>query len=106
MGGPTDQEQRLFTEVKNYLNITWDDPDTDARVRVWIQSGMVYLDKKRGAPTDYTKPSVSKTLLLEYTRYMRDSALDVFENNYRSMILSMQHERSVSAYVEKTVSKE
>lgn len=96
----------LFSEVKSYLNISWSDPDTDAKVCVWIQSGIAYLDEKRGAPADYTTPSISKTLLLEYTRYMRDSALDVFENNYRSMILSMQNGRAVNAYVEKTVSKE
>lgn len=104
---PADQtNQQLLTEVKKYLNITWSDPDTDLKVGIWVQSGMAYLDKKRGAPTDYMVPSISKTLLFEYARYMRDSALDVFEINYRSMILSMQHERSVSAYVEKTVSKE
>ena len=106
MGEKDNQEQRLFPEVKTYLNITWADPDTDARVRFWIQSGIAYLDKKRGAPADYMQPSLSKTLLFEYARYMRDSALDVFENNYRSMILSMQHERAVSVIVEKTVSEE
>ena len=35
---------------------------------------------------------------MEYVRYARDSALDVFENNYQSLILSMQSERRVSAY--------
>ena len=34
-------------------------------------------------------------MLFEYVRYARDSALDVFENNYTSMILAMQHERRV-----------
>lgn len=106
MESTVDQEQRLFAEVKSYLNITWSDPDTDAKVRIWIQSGIAYLNEKRGGWTDYTVPSTSKTLLLEYARYMRDSALDVFENNYRSMILSMKNGRAVEAYVEKTISEE
>ena len=39
-------------------------------------------------------------LLMEYVRYARDSALDVYENNYTNMILSMQNERAVARYVE------
>ena len=35
---------------------------------------------------------------MEYARYMRDSALDVFENNYREMLLGMQTERLVNEY--------
>ena len=41
---------------------------------------------------------------MEYVRYARDSALEVFETNYQSLILTMQNERRVSAYgVESTV---
>ena len=36
----------------------------------------------------------------DYARYARDSALDVYENNYTNMILSMQNERAVARYVE------
>jgi len=32
-------------------------------------------------------------------RYARDSALDVFENNYRSMLLSMQSDKAVMDFV-------
>ena len=99
------QIQQLIPDVKNHLNISWSDPGTDRNVVSWIGAGIAYLDDKRGAPADYTKPSNEKTLLLEYCRYMRDSALDVFENNYRSLILGMQNRRAVSAYVEKTASE-
>ena len=100
------QQQKLLPVVKNYLNITWSDPDTDLRVGIWIQSGISYLDGKRGEPADYMKPGISNTLLLEFCRYMRDSSLDVFENNYRSMILDMHNGRAVTAYVEKTIPEE
>ena len=99
----TPKVQALMDDVRSYLNITWRDPDTDNRVGIWISQGIAYLDGKRGCMVDYTKPSTSRTLLLEFCRYMRDSALDVFENNYRSMILSMQNEEAVARYVEKTV---
>ena len=88
----------LLSDVKNYLDITWSDEATDAKVSGLIASGMAYLDRKLGAEADYTRDGQPRTLLLEYVRYGRDSALDVFENNYRAMLLDMQHERRVSAF--------
>lgn len=88
----------LLSDVKNWLDITWDDDATDAKVSGLIASGMVYLDGKLGEAGDYTVDGLPRTLLLEYCRYGRDSALDVFENNYRSMLLDMQNGRRVKAY--------
>ena len=90
--------QGLLSDVKNYLNITWDDVATDAKISGLIASGMMYLNSKYGAEADYTEDGMPRTLLMEYVRYARDSALDVFENNYRAMLLDMQNERKVSAF--------
>ena len=89
----------LLTDVKNYLDITWSDEATDSKVRGFIASGIDYLDKKAGGEQDYETDGTGRTLLLEYCRYFRDSALDVFENNYRSMILALRHERVVMGRV-------
>ena len=88
----------LLSDVKNYLNITWDDDATDSKVSGLIASGMVYLNAKYGEEADYTADSMPRTLLMEYVRYARDSALDVFENNYQALLLGMQNGRRVSAY--------
>lgn len=90
----------LLEDVKNYLNITWDDDATDKKVSGIIASGMMYLNGKAGAEMDYIADGAARTLLFEYSRYMRDDALDVFENNYLSLLLSMRNERQVAAYVE------
>lgn len=92
----------LLADVKAYLDITWDDESTDNRIGGLIASGMVYLDGKYGDTADYTADGLPRTLLFEYVRYGRDAALDVFENNYTSMLLAMQHERMVARYVEST----
>ena len=92
----------LLSDVKNYLNITWDDDATDNKMRGIIASGMMYLNSKAGAEMDYQADGAARTLLFEYARYMRDEALDVFENNYLSMILDMRHERMVKDYVQET----
>ena len=94
--------EALLSDVKNYLDITWDDDSTDRKVRGIIAAGMMYVNQKLGAPGDYEADGLPRTLLMEYARYARDSALDVFENNYQSMILAMQNDRKVSAYVEST----
>lgn len=90
----------LLDDVKNYLNITWDDAATDAKVSGLIAGGMVYLNLKYGVEADYTADGMPRTLLMEYVRYARDSALDVFENNYLSLLLGMQNQRAVNVYVE------
>lgn len=89
----------LLKDVETMLGVTWVDPITEAQYTNWILSGMAYLDEKNGAPADYTVPGEPRTLLVEYVRYARDSALDVFENNYRNRLLGMQNNRRLSAYV-------
>lgn len=92
----------LLDAVLNYLNITWKDDATDEKIKGIIASGMFYLNKKAGVAMDYTADGTARTLLFEYCRYARDEALDVFENNYLSLILDMRHEGLVCSYVQKT----
>lgn len=87
----------LFGDIKNHLGITWDDENTDRRILNLAGAGMAYINGKLGVEADYIEDGFPRTLLFEYVRYARDAALDVFENNYTSMILAMQHERQVSA---------
>ena len=88
----------LLHDIKIALNVTWDDDATDDRLLGYIGDGRAYIDDKLGEAGDYANPGYPRTLLREYVRYARDEALDVFENNYQSMILAMQHKRGVSAY--------
>lgn len=88
----------LLADIKLYLDVTWDDHATDSKLTGLIADGIAYLDDKLGAPGDYVSPGYPRQLLKEYVRYARDAALDVFENNYQSLLLAMQHERMVGAY--------
>lgn len=96
----------LLSDVKNYLDVTWDDEATDRKYSGLIAGGIMYLNHKLGSSGNYLSDGLPRTLLMEYVRYARDSALDVFENNYQSMILAMQNDRKVTKYVESTVSAE
>ena len=85
----------LLADVKNYLNITWNDEVTDEKIKGLIASAAASLDGKLGGQPKYEEDGMPRTLLMEYCRYARDSALDVFETNYQSLILSAQQDRMV-----------
>lgn len=86
----------LLSDVLNYLDITWEDEATERKIAEFIYSGMQYLNDKAGAPIDFSWPGPGRTLLFDYVRYARDGAMDVFENNYRHLLLAMQNDRKVS----------
>lgn len=93
----------LLNDVKRHLHITWTDEATDANVRGFIASGTVYIDGFAGEPQDYDEDGEARTLLMEYCRYVRDEALDVFENNYQHLLLHLQQENEAMRHVEKTL---
>lgn len=95
--------EALLADVKNYLDITWADDALDRKVQGFIRSGMVYLDGKLGESADYESDGDPRTLLFEFVRYARDGAMDVFENNYKSMILAMQNKKAVSKYAKSAI---
>ena len=90
----------LLADILNYLNITWTDTATEAKITNIIQGGIAYLNGKYGGEADYESDGLPRDLLFEYCQYRRDGALDVFENNYLSLILAMQHRKAVIEYAE------
>ena len=93
----------LFEDIKAYLDYTWMDDALDRKYKGFIRDGMAYVNGKYGEPADFETAGSPRTLLFEYVRYARDGALDVFENNYMSMILAMQNDKAVSRYAEKAI---
>jgi len=89
----------LLSAVRNYLDITWTDTATDAKLTGIIKRGMAYLDLKTGVSLDYLPEDLPRQLLLDYCLYARSNALDEFEVNYLSMLLSLQQREEVAAYV-------
>ena len=85
----------LLTAVRNYLDITWDDPEGDIKLSGIISRGMKYLNKVAGAELDYTVEDKPRELLFDYCRYVRSNALDEFQKNYLPELLSLQIEQEV-----------
>jgi hypothetical protein len=88
----------LLEDVKNYLDITWDDPEGDEKLSGIIARGMQYLNKVAGAELDYMEEDKPRELLFDYCRYVRSNALDEFQINYQHELLALQIEYEVKAY--------
>lgn len=102
MYGRNEIPAALLADVKNYLNITWDDLATDERIRGLIASATAELDDYGGETLDYMSDGLPRTLMMDHVRYARDEALDVFENNYRTQLVRLRNRRRVTGYVEST----
>lgn len=90
----------LLDDVKNHLDITWEDDALDRKITELIAAGEVYIDGKLGERGNYLEAGQPRTLLFEYVRYARDGAMDVFESNYMHLILAMRNERAVQRYAQ------
>jgi hypothetical protein len=79
----------LLSDVKDYLNITWQDDRTDKKITGYINRGMKRLQDIAGASLDFTKEDLPRALLFDYCRYANSQALEVFETNFRGDLLEL-----------------
>lgn len=80
----------LLSDVRNYLDITYDDLETDQKLTGIIERGKVYLDNIAGVQQDYDNESTSRQLLFDYCRYVRNNALEYFEGNFKTELLTLR----------------
>lgn len=85
----------LLAEVKNYLDITWDDEDADAKLTGQIRRGIAYIVSKTGVPASAfetasnTYDPRAQELLFNYVLYDRAGSVDRFKVNYRPDIIAL-----------------
>jgi len=92
--------EKLFEDVKNYLDITWDDDDTNRNIKGIVSRGMDYLDNAAGGKQDFEKESGARALLFEYAMYVNSGALSEFQQNYLPELLSLQMHQEVKMHEE------
>ena len=94
--------EALLADVNNHLDNTWKDEARDRKTLGFIKSGMVRINDWLGEEANYEEDGDPRTLLFEFVRYARDGAMDLFETNYKSMILAMQNKKAVSDYAQQS----
>jgi hypothetical protein len=80
----------LMSEVKQKLYISWD--EDDEQIKNIILRAATYIQTKVSETLSFDQGTPEYDLLLERCRYDWNSALDEFERNYSSEIVSfIQH---------------
>lgn len=79
----------LLLDVKRYLHINWHDDETEKNLKGMIKRGMARLQEIAGVPLDFSIEDLPKQLLLDYCRYCNSHALEMFEKNFTSELLSL-----------------
>ena len=87
----------LLDEVKNYLDITWDESQGDKKLEGIIKRGMAAISGKIGECNFYEETQ-ERALLFDYVMYARAGEIPQFWMNYREDILSLQIARKVDDY--------
>lgn len=93
-----EQLAKLLLDVKNYLDITWEDEAGDLKLSGIIARGIKYINNVAGAELDYSKEDKPRELLYDYCRYVRSNALEMFQQNYLHELLSLQISQEVKSY--------
>lgn len=92
----TTEIDALLSEVRTYCGITWTDERTDDQLRVFIRSSAVRLESVYGSEIRFTgedmeaDETLAHDLLIARCFYLREKALDDFEKNYRSELLTLR----------------
>lgn len=84
-----DISDNLLEEVKDNLFVTW--KDNDKQIKIIILKSMNYLQSKVSqilTIEDFSGYDTEHTLLIERCRYDWNNALNEFEKNFTSEILS------------------
>ena len=77
--------------VKNYLDITWTDSSTDAKLSGILSRAESTLESYAGAEIDFTdETTAAAQLLLDCCRYMWYDTFEDFKVNYASELIMLR----------------
>lgn len=80
------EDESFLEAIKRHLNITWDDEDTDKKIRDMIADTQVQLDHLLGAKVDYSHPGAGRDLFKSFCLYKWNNIGDEFESSYQKDI--------------------
>ncbi len=86
-------------ELKNYLQITWDDEETDKRLSGILKRATALLNKYAGVEIDFDKNEDERQLLFDCCRYIYNNALANFEKDFSGDLISLRVQYAVEGYL-------
>ncbi|WP_308780043.1 hypothetical protein [uncultured Clostridium sp.] len=89
----SENDRKLHIDIKDYLNITWEDERTDKKLAGMIQRGKRRLQNIAGVSSiDFIEEGLARELLFDYCRYANSHALEMFETNFIGELQSLHLE--------------
>lgn len=88
----------LLQELKDILNITWDEEETNRKLQKIMKDAEPILNWKLGAKIDYSNPGLEHNLFLNYCMYSYNNCTNEFDNNYFNEIMQIRQKYEVLAY--------
>jgi len=98
MNSLIERAEALLPDVREKLNITWEDPGGDLHLAAVIAGGIAFMDRLAGRALSYDKGTAALSLLGNYCMYEQAGALDMFAENYRKLLITLNMDEMVIAY--------
>lgn len=83
----------LTDTLKTYLDITWDDPHTNAKLEGILARAQAKLREYAGCSAEeltFEDNTAEQQLLLDLCRYIYNNASEDFEENYRADLIMLR----------------
>lgn len=93
-------DKNLLQEVKDHINITWDEEETNRKLERIINDAMSTLNWKLGAKIDYSTEGQEHNLFLNYCMYAYNNCTNEFDDNYFNEIMQLRQKYEVINYVQ------
>ncbi len=88
----------LLGQVRNFLDISWEDADLDTKITGIIGRGIAYIDRIAGRAQTYAENSPAMGLLLNYCLYEQSNQLSEFQRNYLHELNALQLDEGSEAF--------
>lgn len=92
----------LIDTLKNYLDITWDDPHTNAKLEGILARAQTKLCAYAGAALTFGDGTAEQQLLLDFCRYVWFNVPEDFETNYRHDLIMLRAKYQTEAMQDET----
>ena len=90
----------LYETLRNELNITWYDEETESRLTRIITNSVVTMNRKIGSDIDYSIAGPEQELFLAYCVYVYNNCANQFDENYLNEIMQIRSIYEVEQYEE------
>lgn len=80
----------MFEELKNYLNVTWEDSATDEKISGILTRAEAVLNSYSGYDIDFDSDSSARQLLFDLCRYIYNDVYEDFQKNFRSDLVALR----------------